>query len=102
MNESDLEKETKKRALERAQTALDFEYVVSHVWNERPMNFTDWMTKIQRGGAEGYAEADIWRNLNRDGKVTDIDVAFVKALKALAHQVAYLKHRIEELKDAQD
>ena len=96
-DESPLEKERKEREIARASTALQFEHVVSHVWNDRPMQYEGWMNKIQRGGADGYAEADIWRSLNREGKVTDIDVAYVKALLSLSHQVAYLKSRIKEL-----
>ena len=86
-----------KQYIARQSTALTFEHVVSHVWNDRPMHYEHWMTKIERGGAGGYAEADIWRSLNLDGKVTDVDVAFVKALVSLAHQIAYLKNRVEDL-----
>lgn len=86
-----------KQYIARQSTALLFEHVVSHVWNDRPINYKHWMNKVQRGGADGYAEADIWRSLNREGKVTDVDVAFVKAFISLAHQVAYLTNRVEEL-----
>ena len=96
MDEDELSYEEKQR-IARESTALTFEHVVSHVWNDRPMHYEHWMDKVDRGGADGYAEADIWRSVNREGKVTDVDVAFVKAFVSLAHQVAYLKSRVEEL-----
>jgi hypothetical protein len=57
-----------------------------------------WMTLDEpRGGAEGYAEADLWRNLNSGGKLSELDVGFVIALESVAHKLAYLEWRIGQL-----
>ncbi len=97
--EKTLEKEMQDLNAERSRTAGQFENIISHLWNERPLQLEGWMNNIQRGGADGYAEADIWRSYNRDGKVSDIDVAYVKAFTAIGHQLAYLKQRIEKLEE---
>lgn len=96
--EKEYEKWEKEQTRKRENAAIWYEYVLRHLWGERPMHYEHWMDmKEPRGGADGYAEADIWRLALRNGKITDVDVGFVKALLAIAHQLAYLRHRIEEL-----
>ena len=88
----------KKQMTKRMDMALKYEHVLRHLWGQRPMHFKQWMDmKEARGGVDGYAEADIWRFEVRNGNVTDVDVGFVKALLAIGHQLAYLRHKIEQL-----
>ena len=85
----------------REQMALRYEHVLRHIYGESTKiknKIRNWMSlNAPRGGAEGYAEADLWRDLNRDSKVTDLDVGFVIALEGLAHKLAYLERRLEQL-----
>lgn len=86
-------------------TALRFEHVLRHICGESkkiPTSFQHWMRLDEpRGGAEGYAEADLWRYLAALGKVTEIDVAFMIALERLSHKIAYLEDRIAQLESTQ-
>jgi hypothetical protein len=88
----------KKKQQDRQNCALKYEHVLRHLWGNRPDAFDNWMNMDEpRGGADGYAEADIWRLALEDGDIADVDVGFVKALEAVAHQLAYMRDRIETL-----
>jgi len=82
---------------------MTYEEVLRYLWGERPDGFDHWMEmKEPRGGADGYAEADIWRLALEEEKITDVDVGLVKALLAAAHQLAYMRDRIETLEERID
>ena len=94
-------RDDKKFEVKREQTALRYEHVLRHIYGESlkiKNKIRNWMSlNVPRGGAEGYAEADLWRGLNRDNKVTDLDVGFVIALEGLARKLAYLERRLDQL-----
>jgi hypothetical protein len=85
----------------REQMALRYEYVLRHLYGKSRRigdKIQHWMNDLEsRGGAEGYAEADLWRSLNQYDKITDLDVGFVIALEKISHILAYLESRIEHL-----
>ena len=63
-NTGENETQYEKRKREgRIGIAVDYENVVSHLWNDRPEDFeAPFLHKSRRGGADGYAEADIWKS----------------------------------------
>lgn len=80
----------------RFNAPIEYEQALRQLWGDRPMDYQNWMDLPEpRGGADGYAEADMWR-LESD-KIRDVDIGFIKAFTAIAHQLSYLRHRINEL-----
>ena len=100
-NDKENESDQYERDLEqnRSNAAIEYEHVLRELWGKRPKNFQNWMSLEEpRGGVAGYADADIWRMELSGGKITDVDVGFVKALEAIAHRLAYIEHVLERFK----
>ena len=88
-----------KQNLKKNEVAIEYEHVLRELWGKRPKNFQSWMSLEEpRGSVDGFADADIWRTELSKGKITNVDVGFVKALEAIAHRLAYIEKQLERFK----
>ena len=87
-----------KRKERKEAAAIDFEYILCHLLTIKPTLPEGWMKmKYQRGSDDGLAEADVWRYTLNEGKITDVDVGFLRMIELLTEKVNELEIRIKKL-----
>ena len=83
----------------RETIAMEYEYTIGTLWNNRPKGFIHKIDGLCRGTAKGYADADWWRASEDEGSIRDIDIGFLLGMQAAAHQIAFLSHRVSKLEE---